>query len=160
MLLRADQGTGPRTPPRDSPTAGHVTGSLHSLRLVNRGQILASLFLARTARKRCLRYRENIIFPCRRDCSGMSCPCRKPRKQLWLEIFCKCLRDCTCPQMAPSSFCRSGASNDYSPVSMGSAVRTPEVKMLGQTDRHRPDSFFSATHQRKTSSIKPSKLKL
>ena len=56
--------------------------------------------------------------------------------------FWRCLRDCTCPQMLPSSFRRSGESNEYSPISMGPAVRTPEVKMLGQTGRHRPDSFF------------------
>ena len=30
VRLRANQGTGPRSPPRDSPTAGHVTGSLRS----------------------------------------------------------------------------------------------------------------------------------
>ena len=34
-------------------------------------------------------------------------------------------------QQAPSSFRRSGASNQHSPVSIGPAVRAPEAKMLG-----------------------------
>ena len=60
----------------------------------------------------------------------------------------------------PSSFRHSGASNEYSPVSIGQAVLAPEAKMLGQadintciqTDKHRPDYIFPATHQRKSSS--------
>ena len=64
------------------------------------------------------------------------------------------------PQIAPSSFRRSGASSKYSPVPIGTVARTLEVKMLVQTDRHRPDSLFLATHQRKSSCMKPSKLKL
>ena len=39
------------------------------------------------------------------------------------------------PKPLPSSFRRSGASNDYSPVPIRPAVRAPEAKMLGQTDR-------------------------
>ena len=37
-------------------------------------------------------------------------------------------------QIAPSSFRRSGASNEYSQVLIGPAVRAPETKMLGQTN--------------------------
>ena len=49
-------------------------------------------------------------------------------------------------KLARSYFRRSGASNEYSPVPIGPAVRAPESKMLGQTGlhtyKHRPDYFF------------------
>ena len=50
------------------------------------------------------------------------------------------------PKPVPSSFHRFGKSNEYSPVPIGSDVRAPESKMLGQTDRqthkHSPANFF------------------
>ena len=45
------------------------------------------------------------------------------------------------PQPAPSSFCRSGASNEHSPVPIGLAVRAPEAKSCSGS----PDSFHLTT---------------
>ena len=62
------------------------------------------------------------------------------------------------PKPLPSSFRRSGASNNYSPVPIRPAIRAPEAKMPGQTDihtrtdKHWTDCFFPVTHQRKSSS--------
>ena len=53
---------------------------------------------------------------------------------------------------APSSFRRFIASNEYSPVPIGPAVRPPEAKVLGQIDRqthkHRPANFFQRSIRR------------
>ena len=54
-------------------------------------------------------------------------------------------------QPAPSSFRRPGASNEYSPVLISSAVWAPETKMLGHTNKHHSDFFFLATHQKSPS---------
>ena len=59
------------------------------------------------------------------------------------------------PKPLPSSFHRTGASNECSPFPIRPAFRVPESKMLGQTDRcthkHRPDYLFPASHQKKSS---------
>ena len=63
--------------------------------------------------------------------------------QPWLNIFfCDGLRDRTVQQIAPSSFRRSGALNECSPIPIGLAVRAPKAQVLGQTDKHRPAYFF------------------
>ena len=62
--------------------------------------------------------------------------------QRWPIDFCRALRDRTwhVPRVADRSatgtivFRCSGASNEYSPVPIGPAVRAPEAKMFGHTD--------------------------
>ena len=62
------------------------------------------------------------------------------------------------PRPAPPSFRRFGASIGATPVPIGPAVQALFPEMLGhtdrQTDKHDPDNFFSATHRRKSSSIR------
>ena len=69
--------------------------------------------------------------------------------QPWLKVSsCKGLRDRTGPEIAPSSFRRSGGSgalNQSTPVPIGLATLAPEAQVLGQTDKHRPAYFFSDT---------------
>ena len=45
-----------------------------------------------------------------------------------------CLVQVIGPNLVPSSFRHSSATNEYSPVPIATAVRAPDARKLGQTD--------------------------